>query len=268
MDKGGGLAPHRALALARAAQGIPAGSPLLRSWTASKPLPARLDDRIGPRRGNNTGLVPARCEGASTSSRPDPLRARYRVPIRPGTKMARTAQTANKVVCRRPATGCRSEAAVVRRLRRASCGARAEPGEHHRGIRRVLVGEVDAGHACFSSPRAKTPTPDAAPADPSGHGTWPGLTVTNSNRPPSTVPERPKPRNPSSSGGIGAVVDRMGIATRSVRLPGLDHAVRHGLAGSVEQRAVDADRTRVGRVDDVGVISVASSPIARYGPTV
>ena len=87
---------------------------------------------------------------------------------------------------------------------------------------------------------------------PSGHGTGPASpsrSRTGRRRP---CPSVRSPRNPSSSGEFGTVVDRMVVATGGVRLPDLDHPVGHRLARAVEQHAADLDRPRVGRVDDVG----------------
>ena len=47
------------------------------------------------------------------------------------------------------------------------------------------------------------------------------------------------------------VVGRVRVAAGGVCLPDLDHPVGHGLARAVEQRAADADRSRVVRVDEL-----------------
>ena len=65
-------------------------------------------------------------------------------------------------------------------------------------------------------------------------------------------PDRPKPVNAGLERELLAIVRRMRVATRRVRLPDLDHAVRNRIPGAVEEDARDADRPRVGLVDETG----------------
>ena len=95
---------------------------------------------------------------------------------------------------------------------------------------------------------------------PPGHGTRPGLTVTNSKRPAVNRPGAPEAEEPVLERGLGSVVCRVGVAAGGVRLPDLDHAVLHGLAGAVEERPVDPDRPRVGRIDEPLGDQVAHQP--------
>ena len=163
--------------------------------------------------------------------------------------------TAKNVVCPSPAGGCRIEASrrspARRRASPAPAGRAArEPGR--RRSRRPRPGKYMRVAARFSSPRAKTPTRRCgACSPPSGHGTGPGLRVANAKRPPSTVPERPKPRKPPRAGvpsrsSLGWSYRPAAFACQISIIPSAPAA-----PAPSSRAAVDPDRPRIGGIDDV-----------------
>ena len=103
---------------------------------------------------------------------------------------------------RRPGRRRRSETRRPLRVRRGSPAprARARGARDPRRSPPPRRGKYMRVATRLRRPRAKIPTRRCgACSRPSTHGTRPGFTVTNSKRPASSVPERPKPVNPSSS---------------------------------------------------------------------
>ena len=105
--------------------------------------------------------------------------------------------------------------------------------------------------ARLSSPRAKTPTTRCgACSPPSGHGTAARLDRHELEAAAVDGAGAAEAEEPVLERELRAVVGRVRVAAGGVRLPDLDHAVGDRLAGAVEERAADPDRSRVGRVDD------------------
>ena len=223
----------------------------------------RPSGRGRPRRLPSRGRVPRRASPAAT---PDP-RPRRAAPS--GRRWPRTASHREECrLARALEDDVEAKRAVLSRATRVGRSAGSSPRSTGSSAFAVSSsGKYIRVATRFKRPRAKTPTRRCgAWSRPSTHGTRPGFTVDEREAAVALGARPPEAGESGLERNLLAIVRGMRVATRCVRLPDLDHAVRDRISGAVEKDARNANRARVGLVDEMARDRAAEEPDLQVRP--